>query len=1384
VLLATSPLAAALGLALALFGLPRPAAAQATGSHVEAARAPESFVHESWTVADGLPVNSINALLQSRDGYIWAATYDGLVRFDGVRFTVFNTANSPGLPNNRITNLLEARDGALWLRTEQSQLVRFHDGVFTHLGAERGVAAPANGALYQDASGTLWVGTERGLGFIRDNRLVPVAAEVIRGRVAAIVERRDGSIWAGLAAGGLFRIQGDSAQAIAALNGLAAEGVTALYEDPLGTLWIGTTKGVWRYGDAPEPVLRTDGPLGFRASPRTAELWVQTLEAVYRQSAPGAMRVLERATRSLRFGLLQPDEAGRMLYALGPELHREGRRIYSLRPEPARQATVHAWITAITLDHEGSLWLGTNDAGLHRLKPAAFTVYSEAEGLSHRNVLSVYGDREGTLWIGTAGETNRLERGLITTLPDYQGYARSFLQDRAGRLWVGGRGRDGLTRCPQPGLACERVAGLPIQEGAILAMHEDPAAAIWIGTEDGLLRSEGAGWHRFTEAEGAPVFPVRVFQQTRDGALWMGSNGGGLARYDQGRFRNVTTAEGLPLDLVRSLHEDADGWLWVGTEGRGLARLDPREWQQGRRGGQIVSYRTQVGLFDDVIHQILEDDFGRLWMSSNRGIFWVPRSELLAFAEGRTRQINSTSYTERDGLRNRETNGGSQPAGVKTRDGRLWFPTQDGVAVVDPTRIQGNRLAPNVVIEQVTAGGTPLRQRAGVLELGVEHRDLEIEYTALSFLASANVRFRYRLEPYDKDWVDVGSRRTAYYTRVPPGRYTFRVIASNNDGVWNEVGASLALALAPRFHETAAFRVLLVSLAGLLIASGLGWRVRSLRARARELARLVDERTAELRAQKQQLETQAGQLQALDRAKSHFFANVTHEFRTPLTLILGPLQDLARQRDAMPPAVLRPQVDMMTRNAQRLLRLVNQVLDLARMESGALTLSTARQDLVEVARGVTLSFTPLAERRGIALRFHAEAEAVPVQMDAEQMEKVLLNLLSNAFKFTEPGGRVEVTLKEEQGTAVVEVRDSGIGIDPEKLPHVFERFYQADSSPNRRYEGTGIGLSLVRELVELHSGTVSVQSRPGEGSIFAVRLPSCPHTRAERGTTEVGVMATGPGNPLPRDLDGNLSSEEEPADTDRTTVLVVDDNADIRAYVRSVLEPIYRVLEADNGEVGLERALEALPDLVIADVMMPHRDGFSLARALREDAATDCIPVILLTARAAPGHEVEGLGAGVDDYITKPFDAGVLAARVANLIASRRRLRERFRQEGVPARAESPAPSPARSELEEQLRAIIDANLTEPDFNPEALAAAAGLSYKRLYRRLAAELEATPSQFIRVVRVERASELLREGAGSVTEIAYAVGFNSLSHFHSSFRSRFGTSPLASRRTPA
>ena len=1365
-------------------------------------RTSPTFVHESWTVRDGLPVNSVNAVLQGRDGYIWVATFDGLARFDGVRFTVFNSATSPGLPSNRIVSLKETRDGSLWLRTEDNQLVRFDRGRFTAFGRERGVTSGVT-TVFEDTTGTLWIGSEGGLGVIRGDRFVRVAPEVIDGPVRAITQRADGSIWAGLAGRGLFRIVRDSASLVAGQPAVLARGdIRALEEDLTGSLWVGLNRdGIWRFDDHPEWVVHTGEVLRLKTLPRSGEVWAAMPDMVYRLDSGRVTGRQRRVGSHYHTDVLVPDDAGAMLYTSGPELYRDGRLIHTLPVDSIIRADIPSSITGIVLDHEGSIWLGTWGAGLHRLKPAAFHVIGAAEGLSSDNVYSAYQDAPGAIWVGTLnGGTNRIDNGRVSRVPDAVVRSRtalSFLQDRAGRFWIGGD--SGITVCSAPGIQCARAPFAPVQAVRARAIHEDTTGALWFGTEGGLFRLEGGRWEQLRPPGVEWRDVVRAFAGTPDGALWMATTGAGLLRYKNGRFRPVTSADGLPFDRVRSLHADRDGWLWVGTEGRGLARLDSREWEEGSKGGRIVSVRAPDGLFDEVIHAILADDADRLWMSSNRGIFWVARRELLEFAAGRRTSVTSTAYTERDGLRNREGNGGSQPAAMRSRDGRMWFATQGGVAVVDPGQIQQNRVPPNVVVEQVIAGGATLAAGAGQVTLGTAQRDLEIRYTALSFLAPANVRFRYRLEPYDNAWVDAGNRRTAFYTKVPPGRYTFRVRASNNDGVWNEQGASLELRLAPKVWETPAFRIAAVLTAALLVAAAVVWRVRLLRLRTEELGRLVDDRTRELSAHKRQLEVQTERLEELDRAKTRFFANVSHELRTPLTLTIGPLEDLRAELQDRARVDPPRQLEMALRNSRRMLRLVNQLLDVAKLEAGQMKLHARHQDLVVFARGVAAAFTPVAEQKRIEFRVTSEPSEVMVWFDADAMEKVLANLLSNAFKFTPAGGRIVLDVTTAEASVLLRVTDTGPGIAPEHLRHVFERFYQVDESSTRAQPGTGIGLALAKELAELHGGSIGVES--AAGATFTVTLPlGRAHLRDDQivAVTDELAVPRIPSNGAPRggatieggdegaaiDTVAGVAAEQA---TDVTTLLVVDDSADMRAYVRAHFASRYRVVEAADGAEGIERAKAVVPDVVISDVMMPGVDGNALCRRLKGDPETDFIPIILLTARASTEDRVAGFIGGADDYLAKPFEMRELEARVENLIASRRRLRERFageRTEAPPPPPHPPAAHPglSRDDLAfvDRLHATIAGHFAEPEFGVAELARQLFLDRSHLFRRTRELLGETPSDLIRRVRLERAAKLLVEGAGTVAEVAYGVGFQSVSHFSQAFREVYGVSPSGYR----
>jgi signal transduction histidine kinase/ligand-binding sensor domain-containing protein/CheY-like chemotaxis protein len=1337
-------------------------------------------VHESWTVKDGLPVNSINAIVQDRTGYIWAATFDGLVRFDGLRFTVFNSANSDELPSNRIIQLKEGRDGSLWLATEQSHIVRFRAGRFTNIQFDNAKQRSVP-LIFIDSAGVVWVGTNDGLWTVQRERLVRVGAGTLDAPVTAIVQRLDSSLWVGTSSAGLFRVGSDSRLTrVAADAALDADFIGRMIEDASGTLWIAGTRGLWSLRDRLVKVkgLRPPFPNAALASVRTTgAVYAQIGSATYRIDSDSAVLV-HPASAVGGIGLWA--EPGTIWTVSGQDVLRDNRRVFTL-PE-------NRTASGALFDREGSLWLGTDAGGLHRLKPALFTTYSLAEGVGHPNVYATYVGRSGAIWLGTWGKgVSRLDpvtgRATIVGAGTIPSSVDSFYEDDAGRLWIaGGIGGGGVYLCTPPAMMCRAEGPRELRERAVFALHADADKRLWAGADGLLFRYDGRSWTSLPSSFGAPEATVRAFASTRDGALWMGTNGSGLARYRDGVFAHVRRADGLPSDLVRSLYQDADGWLWVGTEGRGLARLDPRAWGDGRAttNRAIVRIGTKDGLFDEVIHQILEDDAGRLWMNTNRGIFWVARAELDAFAEGRVSRIHSTSYSERDGMRNREGNGGVQPAGAKGPDGRLWFPTQDGVVVVDPAKVRRDRLAPPLVVEQIVARGGALRPQRDSIALGPDQRDVQIEYTALTLLEPANVRFRYRLDPYDASWVDVGNRRTAFYTKVPPGRYTFRVEASDAAGGWFEPGTSLAVRVLPRIWETGAFRWSLLAAIGILLFVAIRLRETRLHARAVQLERVVDERTGALRQRERELADRNAQLQSLDRAKTRFFANVSHELRTPLTLTIGPLEDL-RARAGGDPQVER-WLDIALRNARRLLRLVNQILDVAKLEAGAMHLAPRPLDLGPFTRGVVAAFAPVAERKGIRLTVET-VDALRGAFDADAVEKILTNLVSNAIKFTPSGGTVHVALSNEGESARLLVRDSGPGIPADQIAHVFERFYQADESTTRAQPGTGIGLSLVKELVELHGGTIAVESR-GDGTTFIATIP--PRTAAEgvtvpdsapvpsAGSLGIAVTAEQQGSAADSTEDEARRSDDVP------TLLVVDDSVDLRGYIRDHFTARFRVLEAADGAEGIALAQRHLPDVVLSDVMMPGTDGHELVRVLRASAETDFLSIILLTAQAEDEQRLEGLERGADEYIVKPFEMRELDVRVRNLIASRRRLRERFSRPVVEAASVPAGVAPADRAYVARVRDAIQRGLANPDFGVGELADVVSQDRSHLFRRVKQVFGESPSDLIRRMRLEEGERLLTDGSATVTDVAYAVGFNSLSYFCRCFQEAYGVTPAAYR----
>ena len=873
-----------------------------------------------------------------------------------------------------------------------------------------------------------------------------------------------------------------------------------------------------------------------------------------------------------------------------------------------------------------------------------------------------------------------------------------------------------------------RVASLGESAGYTLGIAEDDSGNLWVGTRNGLFRfSEitdapspdgdfSATSKHFDRENGMPQIPVRIAKI--DGELRF-ATANGLRRYlseKQIFIPDSTFGENYADSgcAVTHLASGANGTVWIAgqTGDSTFCR------ELVRTGNRFVTRTVIPGYRLDRIGALLS-------------IFPEP-------------------------------------------DGTVWFGGTEGILRLAPV-IGDAPDAPFVtLIRRVSAGDSLLfaglpdsAAFANPPELPFAANSLRFRFAATDFRNPTALRFRYRLENFDRDWSAWIAETHRDYTGLPPGNYRFRVQSQNGDGNLGREAAFEFRILPPWYRTGWAFALYSLTLIG-LIAGIVKWRVHQLQLKTRQLELLVAERT-------QTVQEQADKLAEMDRIKSRFFANISHEFRTPLTLILGPVEDwLSRKQSLAPETDLR----RIRRNARRLLQLINQLLDLSRLESGRLILHITRSDFSAFLKGLVMSFASLAEQKKIHLQFSADAPPKALAnsyFDREKMETIVTNLLSNAFKFTPAGGSVSVSVGSPDGkTATVLVSDSGSGIPAAQLPHVFERFFRGEDHRSANQSGTGIGLALVKELVELHRGEIAVQSEAGKGTVFTLNFPL--NRDAFRPTEIVDTLDE------IADWPAEITSETGEAvraaaskSSDNPLILIVEDHADVRSYIREQLHENFRIVESADGDSGFLRAADAIPDLVISDVMMPGTDGCALCEKLKTDPRTSHIPVILLTAKAGNESKLTGLESGADDYLTKPFNARELNIRVKNLIGQRRKLREIYRREGLlqPAAPEMPS---VEQEFLRQLMAATETGIASEIFGPEELSRQLNMSRRHLQRKIRALTGQSPADFIRTIRLRQARDLLARHAGNVSEIAFRVGFNNLSYFARCFRDEFGVSP--------
>ena len=1343
------------------------------------------------STANGLPSNYVRSRIVRDDlGFVWIGTINGLVRYDGNTARVYGPVegDTHSLASRTVNSILQDSKGRLWIGgwerglslydRARDRFINFAPG----FGTDHTYHPAPTTALYEDRAGDLWLGTE-GSGAVHvaipdavgdldslaaQLRFTSYPLSTPRNSAADIYQRTDGTVLIASDRGVLLLSRSSSsASRIPAGDPLAGHvdsiAVQRFLEDSRGNFWVASaTRGVYLF-DPDGNNVRT---LRHRAAdPRSISsdnVW-DVAEAPDGWIWMGTQKGVD---------IVDPSTFTRLQHL-------------SSGASPGMSALIR-----VSFDRTGIAWIGTAGDGVYRWSPRSLRIphYSlgRADGRP-RGFSNVERSRNGTLWLvseGVAVHLDPVTRRVLGSIDVFRGkkpvalYGNNnqALLDGDSILWLGTWGL-GLFRID---LASRSVRNYlhdsPYgRSGIALSVARSNDGSIWAaGYSDGLLEFDTRTGH-FRRVPTATGNLLQHLMMDRTGQLWLASETQGVGIYDPGTgierqyTSNPADSGSINQNRTRATFQDPQGRIWVGA------------------GHSVNLWDSATGTFKRFTNRhypdalwslpVGTDPSGRLWISLSFGGLSVFDPSSRTF----------TNLVDADGTCGYVTDMENLP------DGRVILAGDLGVNMVSPDIPPLNRPPPSLLftrlaINDVSVPPPRLAKGAAALALSPAENTLEVEFAALDMETPHAVEYRYRLVGLESDWVRPSGRRYVRYASLPPGKYELRVAAASRLKEWADQEIVLTIDVAAPWWRTpwayAAYGLLALAL---LYGS---YRLRLNRFRLEQKAAMEH--------------LQAERLAEMDRMKSRFFANISHEFRTPLTLILGPIRDWKARARNEAEAI---EFGHAERNAHRLLGLVNQLLDLSKLEAGAMHVRARRINVVPVIKGIAYSFESSAGIRGISLSVVCQPGEIEAYVDRDMLEKILTNLIANAFKFTPEGGSVEVTagaiggrgaagtgISGEAGSFEVRVRDSGIGIPPDELPRIFERFYQVDNSQTRAFEGSGIGLAVVKELVELHHGSIEARSEPGRGSEFIVRLPL---GREHFGDEEIATLPVPPSGPATstrdartaasdsevsqqaREASGSVAEEDEAVSV-KPVVLVVEDSADVRAYIRGHLLAEYHVLEAANGVEGLERAREEIPDLVISDVMMPRMDGYQICRALKEDEKTSHVPVILLTAKAGTEDRIEGLETGADDYLIKPFEPKELVARVRNLIETRRKLRELMK---VPLRPSDIVVTSMDDAFLKKAIEAVEQHMGEEGFRVEDLGAHLAMSRVQLHRKITALTNHPPGEFIRYLRLHRAMELLKSDAGTVSEIAYSVGFGDPSHFTRRFRELFGVLPSEVRGQP-
>lgn len=1422
----------------------------------------KSLRFQHYTIEQGLPQNMVDCILQDSKGFMWFGTWNGLCRFDGYTFKDYRQQHgeNSAISDNFIYAICEDYNQNLWIGTNTGlYLYLYNEDRFVHFKHDSSLISRIGRvnaiSTFQDSN--IYVGGAIGLLKLKLDK----NSDIIRyqlytfgnyynelsGRsINHLMFDHLKNLWIStnnginlLKAGTreFIRIQNDPQNP----NSIPPNSVRCTFEDSDGLIWIGTENGACRLN------VNTNTFTNYFQDPFMPGSLVHN----------SIMGITEDISGKIIIGTL----GGISIYK------KDGSdEFFNYRQNPNSEYDLNNdFINCVYTDDWGNIWIGTERGGINKYNSSKtqFEYFEKEFGnentLNNNTINSILED-EKYIWIGTAGGgLNRFSKNngkfkyYVSSPNNTKSLVNNFItalfRDKDNILWVGtwGGGLHKLEHESSPREAFkifrpENISNSLISD-YVSSIIQDKSGNLWIGTLGGLDKFNPATEtfvHINEEKTGSSITEVGCLQFDQYDDLWIGTRAGlfkiskdktkdphplnfVVKQFRHDDERNLS----LSGDYVISLFKDSYNNIWAGTYGFGLNRLISEE-----NGGSFIHYNTNNGLPNNTIYTILEDLSGNLWLTTDNGLSYY-----------NTKDKSFRNFFAADGLQNNQY---YWSASFINKSGKLYFGGMNGLNTFYPDWITDVNVQTNIVITDFRIYNEPVKpgkKYAGVvamkksattadkLTLSYKSKEFSFEFSALDYEQPNMNQYAYKLEGFDKDWIEVNSnRRYANYTNLKPGNdYTFMVKAKNSYGKWIEPPKTIQIEIIPPYWATWWFRITIVLIVISSVIFYNRYRVYALKAQKKKLEHQVRERTFEIEKQKHKLEEkniELAQRQEMIEGQKHkleiqneqilkqrdklidlnkkvklvnqlklkFFTNISHEFKTPLTLILNPLEKLLKKEPDTKSENYKT-LSIINRNAQRLLQLINQLMDFRKLEQGKMKLSVSKIDINEFLSNIVSSFTALAEQKNITLKFFPAENLTDAWIDCQKIENVLYNLLSNAFKYTREGGKIWLRLNqpstksslvstEENKKVIIEVGDTGCGISTENQLHIFERFYQVESETiSSQLKGTGIGLSLAKDLVEIHKGKIKVQSELNKGTIFYVQIPYTSDSyqpesikHAEYDPYSIQKQANNLANELLTNKKYSFSAKNKfKVIRERATLLIVEDNIDLREFLGQRLNEKYNILEAENGKTAFEVASLHNPDVIVSDIMMPVLDGLKFCSMIKTNLVTSHIPVILLTAKGSVENQIEGLETGADKYLSKPLNFDLLEAHISNLIESRKKLYETFLIKNK-IESKTVATTSTDEKFMNRVLKVIEDNIENPEFNVNTLLKALNISRSLLHRKITSLTNQSTVEFINNIRLKKSVEMLKNEELNISEIAYAVGFNDPKYFSRIFRKQFGKSP--------